>query len=67
MGAGGVYFYPDALGEEAALVVAGEGGLEGEEGAVFAVAVYPAADDVYLIYFGLAYDAGWLSKGRGYI
>ncbi|TMB84263.1 MAG: hypothetical protein E6J48_02595 [Chloroflexi bacterium] len=64
MGAGGVYFDPDALGEETALMGVGEGRLQGEEGTVIAVVVDPAADDVDLIYLGFTDDTGRVSQCR---
>src|SRR6266566_1434128 len=67
LGAGGVYFDPDALGEETALMGVGEGRLQGEEGTVIAVVVDPAADDVDLIYLGFTDDTGRVSQCRCHI
>jgi hypothetical protein len=49
------------LSKAAGFIDIRESWLQGEEGAIIAVAVYPAADNVNLVYFSLAYNAGRIS------
>src|SRR5712691_126399 len=57
----GIDLNPDALSKAAGFIDIRKSWLQGKEGAIIAVAVYPAADNVNLVYFSLAYNAGRIS------
>src|SRR5712692_12053338 len=63
---GGVHLNPDALSQQACLILICEGLLEGEEGAFVAVVVYPAADNVDLVDLRLTYNTGWVTQFSGH-
>src|SRR5690348_7814858 len=56
-----LHLYPHPLHKALCLILVRQSVLKGEKSAVVAVTVYPPTNDVDLVYFGLADDAGWLS------
>src|SRR5260370_30597659 len=54
--------HPDALGEQVRFVGVGQRGLHGEEGAVVAMMMYPAANDIDLVNLSLPNDMGRLAQ-----
>src|SRR5260370_34177233 len=61
-----VHLNPDALSQQACLILICEGLLEGEEGAFVAVVVYPADDNGDLIDLRLAHNTGRVTQFSGH-